>query len=904
MELPVNLFETNDNLLKVSIANNFMVCLPQKIFSQYNKLELFDISRNNITEWSCIEDAIQNVTSLQIVNVTGNQLRDVTRMPVLPKLLQFYASENRITELKSNTFTNVPMLQILDLSGNHMHYIHTESFNGLTHLVELTMKNNHIKQLSNETFAPLLGLKSLYFDANGLTEIPPSFMYLLNLEYLHLSNNHIDIVNTGIFEYMPSLYLLDLSFNYIRNVPPFCFRPLTSLHTLDLSSNKIEMLHTYSFINMKYLNISFNILSEFPDFTFPYFLERLDLSNNRITYVGFNMLPHSLEVVDLSWNNIKDMSSSAYFLHSSLLSIVNLSHNNMSTFSPDINVYGKYKPTFIVSGNNFDCNCMNYNTFVLNNKAAIFQGFDDKICWLKLQSVRNCGTTYPKYYCNTYSCRCCFDVICHCSYQTPLNCKYIIGHIFLPYLSDHNEKSKCNDLNINNVLTTSLLDCKFANLTLIPNNCAILPQLQYLSLDGNNFSVISAGLFNCSSSCLKGLSLNNSNITTLNPFSFQGLMQIQNLYLQDNHIQSLTNLTFEGIPIVSRLNLSNNKITYIEGGTFSVLLHLAELYLDNNMLITVSFTTLFPSTVQHMTLALNRWTCLCDFAAGFRHWMIRNAERIMDMAKMKCYLEEVTNNKEPSTYVGTYSLNNDDFKLCFNHTDFIFDKPKSILKAGLILMIVFFIVFTILTIMGYGCKNRIEWYAYMYCPGWKKVKDADNTIYDAFMSYNTDCYEDRQLIQILRMDLEMGQPNYKLCIKDRDWVVGANIAESIVESVNNSRKTIIALTETYCNNKWCLHELRTAHHRSVKKRQSQVIVILFDKNIPKNLDKILKLYIRTNTYIKWNSHMYKIQIRKAMANKLPGHRQSEDEYGLPHCLLDNEELGRPLVQAFEIDGME
>ncbi len=123
----------------------------------------------------------------------------------------------------------------------------------------------------------------------------------------------------------------------------------------------------------------------------------------------------------------------------------------------------------------------------------------------------------------------------------------------------------------------------------------------------------------------------------------------------------------------------------------------------------------------------------------------------------------------------------------------------------------------------------------------------DGKKYDAFVSFSQK--DVRFVTRELVPELEQRAPHYQLCLHYRDWPVGGGIAQTICESVEQSRRTIILLSEDFLRSEWCQYEFKAAHYRVLHDKTIRLIVVLLDDRPPRDLDPELKLYIETNTYL-------------------------------------------------------
>ncbi|KAJ0169372.1 hypothetical protein K1T71_014959 [Dendrolimus kikuchii] len=122
--------------------------------------------------------------------------------------------------------------------------------------------------------------------------------------------------------------------------------------------------------------------------------------------------------------------------------------------------------------------------------------------------------------------------------------------------------------------------------------------------------------------------------------------------------------------------------------------------------------------------------------------------------------------------------------------------------------------------------------------------------FDVFISY---AHQDEDFVRDMLLPKLEGPPiNVKTCIHSRDWIVGEMIPYNIAKSVEESRRTVIVLSENFLKSIWGLLEFRTAHVQATKEGRTRVVVILLEDVMNKeDLNKEIKAYLRTNTYIKW-----------------------------------------------------
>jgi protein toll len=124
-----------------------------------------------------------------------------------------------------------------------------------------------------------------------------------------------------------------------------------------------------------------------------------------------------------------------------------------------------------------------------------------------------------------------------------------------------------------------------------------------------------------------------------------------------------------------------------------------------------------------------------------------------------------------------------------------------------------------------------------------------------------------------------------------DW----NLFFQIINSVEESRRTIILLSSHFLKSMWAKTEFRTAHLKAMEERRARVIIILvgeLDDNT--ELEPELKVYMKANTYVKWGDSWFWEKLRYAL-NKPLGTTSGFRE----NLLLENEAM-----YTVELDSLE
>ncbi|KAH8236564.1 hypothetical protein KR026_005628, partial [Drosophila bipectinata] len=142
--------------------------------------------------------------------------------------------------------------------------------------------------------------------------------------------------------------------------------------------------------------------------------------------------------------------------------------------------------------------------------------------------------------------------------------------------------------------------------------------------------------------------------------------------------------------------------------------------------------------------------------------------------------------------------------------------------------------------------------------------------FDAFLCFT---HKDEDLVAEFVERLETSRPQFKLCFYLRDWLLGVSIPDCITNSVKDSRRIIILMTNNFLESTWGRLEFRLALHATSQDRCKRLIVVLYPevKNFD-DLDSELRTYMVFNTYLKrndpnfWNKLIYSMPHSKLNQN--------------------------------------
>ena len=92
----------------------------------------------------------------------------------------------------------------------------------------------------------------------------------------------------------------------------------------------------------------------------------------------------------------------------------------------------------------------------------------------------------------------------------------------------------------------------------------------------------------------------------------------------------------------------------------------------------------------------------------------------------------------------------------------------------------------------------------------------------------------------------------RLCIHQRDWMVGRDIADNIIESIQSSRKSLLIVSNAFASSQWCYFEMTMAQTKLFQSDMDNMIVVLMEEIAECNLNPRLRLQLERQTYIEWS----------------------------------------------------
>ncbi|XP_050095980.1 toll-like receptor Tollo [Anopheles aquasalis] len=944
--LAPGIFTDLQQLQILDLSNNELTSewINPSTFKGLLRLILLDLSNNKLSK---VEPTIfRDLSNMQVLRLQNNFIETIAinTFQGLTALHTLVLSHNRISAIDHFTLAGLESLALLSLDYNRINRIDRQAFRNQSHLQELHLNDNKLLQVPDALYdVPLL--RTLDLGENHISNIDhASFRQMEHLYGLRLTENNIEIIRRGTLDAMKSLHILNVSQNRLKTVEQSCFDNNTKLQAIRLDGNYLtDIAGLFTKLpNLLWLNISDNHLEVFDYALIPtglqwldihsnkiselgnYFeiesqlsLSTIDASSNQLTEITGSAIPNSVELLYLNDNLISKVQSYTFFKKPNLTR-VDLFGNKITTLDPNslrISAVSEERalPEFYIGGNPYQCDC-NLNWLQNNNVESRTQpklmDLDSIYCKL----LYNRGRTYVplveampnqflcKYETHCFAlCHCCDFYACDCKMECPNQC------------TCYHDQS----------WTSNVVDCSRAGYyEQLPDQMPMDSTQIYL--DGNNFKVLNSHAF-LGRKRLKILFLNNSNIELISNRTFYGLQSLEILQLDHNLISNLNGFEFIGLSQLKELLLHHNRISFVGNHSFEMLHSLKILRLDHNRI--VEFNNWFlPSQMNEIRLAENPWSCQCGFVEWFHDYLNRN-EIITDRQEIKC--SPITTRREESL---TNNTNGDDVNnidspsnnlasdnaegfliypdnstsLCIttlpleNLIDSNLASKKTVLTGQpiegyipyLVATLVGFCVVIVLTLVLFVFRQDMRvWFhskfgVRLFYHNADIDKQERDKLFDAFVSYSSK--DESFVAEELAPMLENGDPSYKLCLHYRDFPVGAYIADTILQAVESSRRTIMVLSENFIKSEWCRFEFKSAHHQVLRDRRRRLIVILLGEVPQKDLDPDIRLYLKTNTYLQWGDKLFWEKLRFALPD-VPNNQRQRPQQNIPltHTNLRN-----------------
>ena len=319
---------------------------------------------------------------------------------------------------------------------------------------------------------------------------------------------------------------------------------------------------------------------------------------------------------------------------------------------------------------------------------------------------------------------------------------------------------------------------------------------------------------------LRMLDLSDCQITTIPPEAFAHLHQLLILNLSFNEIATF-NVNLNQLTALTLLNISHNILTTLSPSTLKQLDHIASVH-----------------TIQ-VDISGNPLLCLQN-KTELESWAETTSVQFINVDKTFCADEK----GKQQLYFGVET------KVIQRRTEIVHkERASNGWKYGVGASFSGIVVAVLIAIYLW---RRYRWKCASYCHHIVKGNPPDDPDdgrtfkRDAFICYNSE--DSSWVCHDLLQQLEACQ--ISTVIHHRDFLPGSVLEETIRESVDMSRYTVLVLSPDFLSSNWCLLEMHLARSRITSEGRDVIIPIILREFPMSQLTKTLE-GILSKSYLEW-----------------------------------------------------
>ena len=911
------IFSNLINLQLLDLFNNNLNKLPPNLFADLTSLSTLRMGKNMFD--SLAENLLWPMKGLKAIDLNLN--RNLTSFPHRflsgsAELQNLSLTDCHLEQLSSDSssfFAAAPSLERIEMRGNRLRNLTAPGlFAGNPSLRKIDLSYNSIAAISPDIFSSnSSSLNELNLHGNELTIINSSTLdlsQLKSLRFLRLGFNNIVTFSADVLFALRKLEELDLSRNHLSTInPQFSRLPFgqgsANLRRLNLSRNNLTDFSEFSAIDWSlYLKIT-----------------EIDLSRNQLRGpvllpVFYSTAPHV--ILDLSSNEIRSVLMGEIIHYEAGVSQAARDGRMSESFEErSIN----WRPSQVIirlDKNPLTCDCrlepfLTYANTSSRDLEAALRGVLSRVSFdffspsLKCAQPANLAHV-PLHKIDPWNLTCLLEDTRFC----PQEC------VCLYRSRDRHAYINCENHNLESIPEEILTPSRYRNVSLSENGMTERLSVKTVSLLLSNNAITEIGnLYHLYSDqepeLLSGdgiyfeIYLDNNQIERIpadllrHPKGEQeegedgvgGEFAVRVLSLRNNYLQRIP------IPFLESIRASASSSSSSSSQNRSDLP--VRLFLGSNPYNCSSEGSL-PANISDCGLIF------------FKGWLTKNYDIVQDVKQVTCDI--IRNTVPPDTHQPIVEI--PDADLC---PQLLLSNEGGFFVVSVLCLIVS-LISLILCIAYY--KNKQTFLAFIYihvqpvfvCLNFSEQDLDEDKLYDAFVSYSS---SDRDIVMDMIAQLERpsdmaqhsisflkqqtGIPSihegssdqivpehavncknggketggdkddgsfFTLCIHERDWLPGNLISWNIVNSVQNSRRTILILSKEFIRSIWFQVEFHTAYYQMLEDKMDRLIVVVRGELPPKEeLDQDLVFLLTTKTYLTWGEKWFWEKLRYALPHK-------------------------------------
>ncbi|CAF0881458.1 unnamed protein product [Brachionus calyciflorus] len=180
--------------------------------------------------------AFEKCNQVQVLNISNNNLKQYSKSFYgMFKLKVLLIDSNNMSNLESDVFQDVPLLNNLNLKDNLIKNLDDNLFDYSRELVSIHLGSNQIEWLHKGIFKNLRKLKYLFINDNRLKFLEHLFDNLELLEFLDVSYNQIDTIQNDTFKNLKQIKKNHIFQNKLSEINSETLKGANNLNSLLIS---------------------------------------------------------------------------------------------------------------------------------------------------------------------------------------------------------------------------------------------------------------------------------------------------------------------------------------------------------------------------------------------------------------------------------------------------------------------------------------------------------------------------------------------------------------------------------------------------------------------------------------------------------------------------------------------